>query len=172
MDQLINGPASPFRNLRKFDPLVRLPVALGLAHVLASAHLPRLRAALATAAGLAIAGLALPAYTGGIAVAGAFSQIPPYWVSAANWLNRHAGHQAVLVVPGAPFGQYLWGSPLDDVLQPLTSTDWAERDVSVIGSPGNERLLDAIDQRLAAGDGSAGLTAGARADGRAVRGGP
>jgi arabinofuranan 3-O-arabinosyltransferase len=159
VDQLINGPASPFRNLRKFDPLVRLPVALGLAHLLASAHLPRLRAALATAAGLAIAGLVLPAYTGGIALAGAFSQTPPYWVSAANWLNRHAGHQAVLVVPGAPFGQYLWGSPLDDVLQPLTSADWAERDVSVIGSPGNERLLDAIDQRLAAGDGSVGLTA-------------
>ena len=80
-------------------------------------------------------------------------------MSAANWLNRHAGHQAVLVVPGAPFGQYLWGSPLDDVLQPLTSADWAERDMSIIGSPGNERLLDAIDQRLAAGDGSVGLTA-------------
>jgi arabinofuranan 3-O-arabinosyltransferase len=158
VDQLINGPASPFRNLRKFDPLVRLPVALGLAHVLATAHLPRLRAVLATAAGLAIAGLALPAYTGGIALAGAFSQIPLYWVNAANWLNRHAGHQAVLVVPGAPFGQYLWGSPLDDVLQPLTSADWAERDVSMIGSPGNERLLNAIDQRIAAGDGSAGLT--------------
>jgi len=159
VDQLINGPASPFRNLRKFDPLVRLPVALGLAHLLASAHLPRLRTALATAAGLAVAGLVLPAYTGGIALAGAFSQIPPYWVNAANWLNRHAGHQAVLVVPGAPFARYLWGSPLDDVLQPLTSADWAARDVSVIGSPGNERLLDAIDQRLAAGDGSAGLTA-------------
>jgi arabinofuranan 3-O-arabinosyltransferase len=158
VDQLINGPASPFRNLRKFDPLVRLPVALGLAHLLVNAHLPRLRAALAVAAGLAIAGLVLPAYTGGIALAGAFSQIPPYWVNAANWLNRHAGHQAVLVVPGAPFGQYLWGSPLDDVLQPLTSTDWAARAVSIIGSPGNERLLDAIDQRIAAGDGSAGLT--------------
>ena len=158
VDQLINGPASPFRNLRKFDPLVRLPIALGLAHALATVRLPRPRAVLATAAGLAIGGLALPAYTGGIALAGAFSQIPPYWVNAASWLNRHAGHQPVLVVPGAPFGQYLWGSPLDDVLQPLTSADWAARDVSIIGSPGNERLLDAIDQRLAAGDGSAGLT--------------
>jgi arabinofuranan 3-O-arabinosyltransferase len=158
VDQLINGPASPFRNLRKFDPLVRLPVVLGLAYLLAKARLPRLRAALAIAAGLAIGGLALPAYTGGVALTGAFYQIPPYWVNAANWLNRHAGHQAVLVVPGAPFGQYLWGSPLDDVLQPLTSADWAERDVSVIGSPGNERLLAAIDQRIAAGAGSAGLT--------------
>lgn len=63
----------------------------------------------------------------------------------------------MLVEPGTPFGQYTWGSPLDNVLQPLTSADWAERDVSLIGSPGNERLLAAIDQRIAAGDGSAGM---------------
>ncbi len=158
VDHLINGPASAFRNLRKFDPLIRLPIVLGLAHLLASVRLPRLRAAVAVAVAVAIGGLALPAYVGGLAAAGSFGQIPSYWVNAANWLNRHAGHQAVLVVPGAAFGQYLWGSPLDDVLQPLTTVDWAERDLSYIGSPGNERLLDAIDQRMAAGDGSAGLT--------------
>ncbi len=159
VQHLINGPAAAFRNVRKFDPLIRLPIVLGLAHLLASARLPRARALLAAAAALAIGGLALPVYAGGLEVAGDFRQIPSYWVSAADWLNRHAGHQAVLVVPGAAFGQYLWGSPLDDVLQPLTTADWAERDLSLIGSPGNERLLDAIDQRLAAGDGSAALTA-------------
>ncbi|HEY2307414.1 MAG TPA: alpha-(1-_3)-arabinofuranosyltransferase family protein [Streptosporangiaceae bacterium] len=158
VQHLINGPAAAFRNVRKFDPLIRLPIVLGLAHLLASVRLPRPRALLAAAAALAIGGLALPAYAGGLEVAGAFRQIPPYWVSAANWLNRHAGHQAVLVLPGAAFGQYLWGSPLDDVLQPLTTADWAERDLSLIGSPGNERLLDAIDQRLAAGAGSAAVT--------------
>jgi len=42
---------------------------------------------------------------------------------------------------------------MDDVLASLTNADFAERDLSVIGSPGNERLLDAIDQQLAAGDG-------------------
>ncbi len=158
VQHLINGPAAAFRNVRKFDPLIRLPIVLGLAHLLASVRLPRPRALLAAAAALAIGGLALPAYAGGLEVAGDFRQIPSYWVGAADWLNRHAGHQAVLVVPGAAFGQYLWGSPLDDVLQPLTTADWAERDLSLIGSPGNERLLDAIDQRLAAGDGSAALT--------------
>jgi len=158
VDHLINGPASAFRNLRKFDPMIRLPVALGLAHLLAATRPPRLRAARAVAAALAIGGLALPGYLSGLAGSGSFRQIPSYWVSAATWLNRHAGHQAVLVVPGAAFGQYTWGSPLDDVLQPLSTVDWAERDLSTIGSPGNERLLDAIDQRLAAGAGSTGLT--------------
>jgi arabinofuranan 3-O-arabinosyltransferase len=191
IDHLINGPAAPLRNLWKFDPLIRLPVALGLAHlgrVSQIFSLPRVRWPLAAGRGarlpgpggvarprgtaareprlsgaalgaaLAVAGLAVPAYIGGLAAAGAFPQIPGYWVSAANWLDARAGNQAVLVVPGAPFGQYLWGSPQDDVLQPLTTVDWAERDLAAIGSPGNERLLEAIDQRLAAGDGSAGLT--------------
>lgn len=170
IDHLINGPLSPFRNLRKFDPLIRLPVAAGIAHllagvrlpeqppVLAGVRLPKLRAAVAATAAVAIGGLALPAYTGGVAVSGAFSQIPGYWVNTAHWLNGHAGRQAVLIVPGAPFGQYLWGSPLDEVLQPLTSADWAERNLSTIGSPGNARLLAAIDQRIAAGAGSPGLT--------------
>ena len=157
VDQLINGPASPFRNLRKFDPMIRLPVALGLAHLLASVRLPRLRMAAAWAAGLAIGGLALPAYTGGAELAGATTQIPSYWVTAAAWLDTHAGHQSVLVVPGAPFGQYVWGSPLDDVLEPLMTADWADRNLSTIGSVGNTRLLDAVDRQIAAGDGSAGL---------------
>jgi arabinofuranan 3-O-arabinosyltransferase len=183
VDQLINGAASAFRNLRKFDPLIRLPIALGLAHLIANMQpswLPgagrtapgqpgppaagwlsqpaRLRRVVGIAAALAIGGLALPGYQSGLANPGSFSRIPSYWVSAASWLNHRAGHQAVLVVPGAPFGQYLWGSPLDEVLQPLTTADWAERNLSVIGSPGNERLLDSIDQQLAAGAGSAGLT--------------
>ena len=156
---LINGPAAPFRNLWKFDPMLRLPLALGLAHLLARPF-PRLahRAALATAAAVAFAGVAVPAFATGLAGVGAFSQVPSYWVSAASWLTAHTGRQAVLVEPGAPFGQYLWGSPMDDVLQALTSADYAERSLSVVGSAGNQRLLDTIDQRLAAGDGSAGLT--------------
>lgn len=158
LGDIINGPASAFRNLWKFDPLIRLPVALGLAHLLASTRVRKTRIAVLVAAVAGVGGLALPGYLSGLAAAGSFGQIPSYWVSAADWVTAHAGRQAVLVAPGASFGQYLWGSPMDDVLASLTNADFAERDLSVIGSPGNERLLDAIDQRMAAGDGSAGLT--------------
>jgi arabinofuranan 3-O-arabinosyltransferase len=48
---------------------------------------------------------------------------------------------------------------MDDVLQGLTNVDFAERNLGVVGSAGNERLLDAIDQDFASGAGSAGLTA-------------
>src|SRR5262249_14601008 len=40
---LINGPGAAFRNLWKFDPLLRLPLALGLGHLLAVVTVPRLR---------------------------------------------------------------------------------------------------------------------------------
>jgi arabinofuranan 3-O-arabinosyltransferase len=156
---VINGPASPFRNLWKFDPMVRLPLALGIAHLAAAARRPRARTLLAGAAAVGLAGLAVPAVTTGLASAGSFGQVPAYWMSAAGWLTAHAGNQAVLVEPGAPFGQYIWGSPMDDALQALTKADYAERNLGVVGSVGNERLLDAIDQQFAAGDGSAGLTA-------------
>ncbi len=157
---VINGPASAFRNLWKFDPMIRLPLALGLAHLLTAVRVPRLRLAAVAAAGAGLAGLALPVYLSGVATEGSFSQIPSYWVSTADWLNAHAGpqDQAVLLAPGMPFGQYTWGSPLDDVVEPLTDVDWVERDLSSIGSPGAARLLDAINQRMAAGDGSAAMT--------------
>jgi arabinofuranan 3-O-arabinosyltransferase len=165
LDNLINGAASPLRNLWKFDPMVRLPVALGIAHLLAnrwpatSGRQKGLARALYAVTALAIAGLAVPGYLSGLAAAGSFRAVPPYWTQAADWLNAHAGHQDVLEEPGASFGQYEWGSPLDDVLSPLTSADFAVRDLADIGSPGNQRLLDAIDQQVSAGRGSAGLTA-------------
>jgi len=160
---LINGPASPFRNLWKFDPLVRLPIALGLAHLLAAPWRNKARAAspravLQAVAAVALASLVLPTATTGLASPGSFRQIPSYWVVAGDWLTAHAGNQAVLVEPGAGFSEYTWGSPMDDVLQGLTNVDFAERDLGIVGSAGNERLLDTIDQDFGDGDGSAGLT--------------
>ena len=158
IDHLINGPLAPLRNVRKFDPLVRLPIALGIAQLLATARLPRLRTALRAATAAALALLVLPAVTTGFSQAGDFPRFPAYWVSAVGWLNAHAGNQAVLEVPGARFGEYTWGRPMDDVMEALYAGDWASAQLSAIGSVGNTRLLDAIEQRVDAGDGSPGLT--------------
>jgi arabinofuranan 3-O-arabinosyltransferase len=170
IDSVFNGPLAPLRNLDKFDPLIRLPIALGLASLLAHgrlvrpAWLPRRvwpsrpRLVLAGVCFAAVGALALPVYIGGLSVPGSFSSVPAYWTGAANWLNRYAGNSAVLEEPGARFGQYTWGSPLDDILQPLFVGDWAASQLGVIGSVGNTRLLESIDQQMSAGQGSAGLT--------------
>src|SRR5215475_14558837 len=158
LDTIINGPLAPLRNLDKFDPLVRLPIALGLASLLAGAFQVRRRTVLTATAAGAVGLLVLPVYIGGLSVPGSFASVPRYWVSASGWLNQHAGNSAVLEEPGARFGQYSWGSPLDDILQPLFVGDWASSQLGVIGSVGNTRLLEAIDLRMSAGAGSAGLT--------------
>jgi arabinofuranan 3-O-arabinosyltransferase len=157
IDHAINGPLAPLRNLAKFDPMIRLPIALGLAQLLGSVRLPRMRVLASLAAAVSLAGLALPAYLGGIAAAGDFPAVPSYWTSATSWLNVHAGNQAVLAVPGARFGEYTWGRPMDDVLEAMFTGDWAATQLATIGSVGSTRLLDAVEQQLDAGDGSAGL---------------
>ncbi len=154
---IIDGPLAPMRNVRKFDPLVRLPIAVGLAHILAPLRFPRLRITISALTMAAIAGVALPAFSNGLSSSGDFQQIPQYWLDATHWLNEHAGNQAVLEVPGARFGEYVWGRPLDDVMQPLSTARWAARSVVPQGSVGLTRLLDAIDTRLTDGEGSPGL---------------
>ncbi len=158
LDHLINGPLAPLRNLRKFDPMIRLPIVLGLAHLLASLRFHRIRVAAGVLAAVALAGTAMPAAANGLSAAGDFQAVPSYWVAATNWLNKHAGNQAVLAVPGARFGEYVWGRPMDDVLEAMFSGDWASTQLAAIGSVGNTRLIDAIEQRIEAGQGSAGLT--------------
>ena len=158
VDHVINGPLAPLRNVRKFDPLIRLPLALGLAQLLGSFRFVRVRKAAALVAACGIAGLAIPASMNGLSADGDFPAIPSYWVSATAWLDAHARNQAVLAVPGASFGEYIWGRPMDDVLEAMFAGDWASTQLASIASVGNTRLLDAVEQRIEAGQGSSGLT--------------
>ncbi|MEU8358837.1 alpha-(1-_3)-arabinofuranosyltransferase family protein [Nonomuraea sp. NPDC048882] len=150
---LLDGPLAPLRNLRKFDPLIRLALAFGLAHLLVRARIP-----LRTVAVAAAAALVLPVFNQGLAAPGDFERVPSHWQEAADWLNRNAGDDGVLIVPGAKFGEYVWGRPMDEPLQALTTARWTARQITPPGSVGLTRLLDAIDQRLAAGHGSTGVT--------------
>ncbi|KAB8197529.1 DUF3367 domain-containing protein [Nonomuraea phyllanthi] len=151
---LLDGPLAPLRNLRKFDPLVRLALAFGLAHLLVRARLP-----LRAVSVVAFAALVLPVFNQGLAAPGDFRQVPAYWREAAAWLDANAGDDGVLLVPGAKFGEYVWGRPMDEPLQALTTARWTARQITPPGSVGLTRLLDAIDDRLASGHGSAGVTA-------------
>ncbi|WP_248963534.1 alpha-(1-_3)-arabinofuranosyltransferase domain-containing protein [Sphaerisporangium perillae] len=166
---LLDGPLAPFRNLHKFDALLRLPLALGLAALLTwRPHPIRLGPTLwrpqAFRLGLAavttgLAGLAvLPVATAGITPAGAFTDLPSYWRDAATWLNANTGHGMVLAVPGSKRGEYLWGRPLDEPMQSLLTVRWATHSNVPWGSAGLARLLQAVDERFSNGEGSEGLT--------------
>ncbi|WP_329425775.1 alpha-(1-_3)-arabinofuranosyltransferase [Streptosporangium sp. NBC_01495] len=160
MRALLDGPLSPFRNLHKFNALVRLPLVLGLAALVS--YVGARRAAVripvaATCAGLI--GLTLvPVASAGIAPSGAFSDVPGYWREAAAWLDQRADQGTVLILPGSRRGEYTWGRPIDEPFQPLLrKARWVSNTIVPWGTAGSSRLVDAIDDRFANGQGSAGL---------------
>jgi arabinofuranan 3-O-arabinosyltransferase len=155
---LIDGPLAPFRNLYKFDGLIRLPIALGIAHLLTPAPVRRPRVWPALVALLAVAGVAGSTLSTGLSASGDFRAVPQYWNEATTWLNGHAGQQGVIIVPGSRFAEYLWGRPMDEITESSMRARWAERQLVPAGSPGLTRLLDAIDQRITSGLGSPGLS--------------
>lgn len=150
---LLDGPLAPFRNVQKFAAVVRLPLALGLGHLVATWSRParpaRLaRPAVAPLAVLAIVLALVPAVGGHLVAPGSFAQVPTAWRDAARWLDAHEGTHRTLVLPGSAFGEYTWGRPLDEPLASLLEGDWAIRDLIPLGGNGSTRLLDGIDSAL------------------------
>ncbi len=172
---LLDGALAPLRNVHKFDPLVRLPLVLGLAwlvgalvddlaerrsrpededRVEASVRRVNTRAVLVTAV-VAVLGAALPAAVGRVTPAGGVLAVPDYWTEASAWLDDE--QSTALLVPGSSFGTYVWGTPRDEPLQWFDAADWTVRNAVPLTPAGNIRMLDAIEARFAQGEGSPGL---------------
>ncbi len=169
---LLDGALAPFRNVHKFDLVLRLPLVIGLCALLSTGalrtgiRLPnwnpgslrgQVRRVTILVAVAAILGAAMPALGNRLYPTGAFNKIPTYWSDAATWLDRNAGDERALLVPGARFGDYLWGRPHDEPLQALANSPWGVRDAVPLTPPGTIRLLDAVEARLASGHGSRAL---------------
>jgi arabinofuranan 3-O-arabinosyltransferase len=159
---LLDGPLAAFRNVHKFDPLIRLPLALGLASLptalpfRATVGRGRLVAA-SVVVGAVLLGASGPALQGRLAPAGGFAEVPTYWRQAARWLSEQPGEARALLVPPSNFAEYTWGRPMDEPLDAWSTAPWAVRNAVPLGAPGATRLLDALDLRLASGEGSSGL---------------
>ncbi|MCG7253389.1 DUF3367 domain-containing protein [Corynebacterium hadale] len=134
---LLDGPLAPFRNLHKFDPLVRLPLAIGVGHLLARINRPRAVGVVLTAA-VAVA----PAWSLRLLPDGTWTEISPEWVAAGEWLEEHAAGTRTLVVPSASFARQTWGWTRDEPIQALTSTRFAFRDAVPLADPEAIRGLD------------------------------
>ncbi|MFI9121127.1 alpha-(1-_3)-arabinofuranosyltransferase family protein [Streptomyces bikiniensis] len=164
VQEWLNGPLVPFRNIYKFQTGLALALALGLAH-LAASGLPRPLPARARRLGpvvvavLVLPGLAWPYLNGTILQPGAFRKLPSHWEATADWLAEHAPEDRALVVPATAHGIYTWGSPIDQPLDVLAKSPWAQRDYVPFGTPGNRRALDAVEQALASGGEVPGLAA-------------
>ncbi|KAA1423422.1 DUF3367 domain-containing protein [Mumia zhuanghuii] len=165
IQQALDGVLAPLRNTHKFDLVVRIPLVLGFAHAISSLGSALresdsdrlLRRGIAVLGVSALLGATVPAWTGAIASRGAYESVPGYWQETADWLAQHDSGQRSLLVPAASFGDYLWGRTADDVIQPLAEAPWATRNAIPLAPGGNILTLDAIERRLASGEGSDGL---------------
>ncbi len=169
MQDLLDGPLAAMRNIHKFDPVVRIPVVLGSVHLLAVV-LARVRetddaesarwftraVAVVVAAGVAAA--IAPVWTARVANPGSFVSVPAYWAEAADWVGEQPG-STTLLAPSTRFGDYLWGSTGDDVMQPLASSAWTSRLLVPLTPDGTVRLMDSITNQLASGTAATGLPA-------------
>ncbi|SDE93532.1 arabinofuranan 3-O-arabinosyltransferase [Blastococcus fimeti] len=166
---------APLRNVHKFDPVLRLPLALGAAHLAAvlvraarggpPARSP-LRVARAkqvcsgvvlTAIVLALIGAASPALAGRLTPPTGFADVPSHWQETADFLAAQQPTGRALLVPSSSFGSYEWGRPGDEPLQALAESPWEVRSIIPMTPEAHIRMLDAVEHQLARGEGSAGL---------------
>src|SRR3954468_19530141 len=149
---------APFRNLHKFDVVLRIPLVLGLAHALHEVPkrvkdlgsvvvLRVFRAALV----VAVVALLTPWLYGVIPASDGVSRVPAYWQETADYLAAHDDGSVALELPAAPFGAYTWGNAHDDVLQGLARSPWAVRNVVPLAQPGNVVFLDAVTRMVESG---------------------
>ena len=80
--------------------------------------------------------------------------VPQAWGDAAAYLAAQEGTGSTLVLPGSGFGQQGWGWTIDEPIQGLASTPWAARSQVPLTPGGTIRNLDAIQERIADGQGS------------------
>lgn len=149
--QLFDGPLAAFRNVHKFDPVVRLPLMVGVAAALTPRPSPRTvtdtspRSARLVAAILVTLAATAPAWSGRLLPVGAYTQIPDYWTEAADHIAQSPSR--VLITPPAQFARQSWGWTRDEPLQPLLTergVPWATRDAIPLVNPESIRGLDGL----------------------------
>jgi arabinofuranan 3-O-arabinosyltransferase len=174
----LDAGGAPLRNVHKLEPVIRLPLVLGLAHLLGRVPLPGSvprkvwvhalahpehdkRVAVAVVVLVALVVSTSLAWTGRLTPPGSFTAIPQYWHDAADWLDEHNARGPtpgrVLVVPGSPFATQVWGTSHDEPLQVLGDSPWGVRDSVPLTPAATIRALDSVQRLLAAGRPSDGL---------------
>ncbi|HEX2773287.1 MAG TPA: alpha-(1-_3)-arabinofuranosyltransferase family protein [Micromonosporaceae bacterium] len=156
---LLDGPLAPLRNVHKYEPVLRLPIVLGLAYAASQRiALRRIHVPAAPVVAALLVAAAAPAWLLLLRPGPGWSEVPAYWRQAAGFLAAQDPTARTLVVPGAGFAQNTWGRTVDEPIQPLAEAPWSTRHQIPLGSPGNIRVMDTVEAVLAQGRGSPGLS--------------
>ena len=156
---LLDGPLAAARNVHKLDPFVRLPLALGLG-VLIQRATTRCRAAAAPRARWVAVGVVAalgasmaPFWQGRLGDAAGVPSWPAALAATADAVDARAQVQggSTLVLPSARAATYEWGTSSDEPLTAFAASPIAVRASAPLVHPGAQRLMDEVDERVAAG---------------------
>lgn len=161
---LLNGALAPLRNVHKADPMIRLPLVIGLAgllqHFARSAKVRHryLPAALA----LLVAVAMTPIWQGRVGAQGAYTGIPKQWSQVATAVDAAAltDGGSTMLLPNSRTATYTWGSPTDEPLSALATSPIVTREAAPLGIPASTRILDVADELAASGAPQPSLAAG------------
>ena len=170
VQDLLDGPLAPFRNVHKADLLVRLPVALGVGLV---AHWatrvergagPVVRQVVVTTTVLALVGSLAPLWASRVGDAWATDGVPRAWRDVATEVDDLASADGgtTLVLPGARTADFTWGRVTDEPLSALAESPVLSRAAAPLGHPAATRVLDHLDEMTATGRSQPELAAGLR----------
>lgn len=153
--EALNGFAAPLRNVHKFDPLVRLPIAVGVAYCFKRLRQAERRRATILRLGLIGALVIAPTsiWVGRVGTANPVAEIPAAWDEVAAVIDAEAeiNGGATLVLPNARDAAMQWGTVSDEPLTALAQTGVIHRSAAPLGHPGAVRLLDRFNALLASG---------------------
>lgn len=138
----LDGAGAFMRNLHKFDPLVRIPLSLGV--VVAVHKLATRQMAAAVLVVLVVLTSTAPAWSARLLPTGAYEEVPQYWQDAADFINDNAENTRTLIAPQTSFARQDWGWTRDEPAQPLVETPLAFRDAIPLIPSEAIRGLDGI----------------------------
>ena len=155
--QLLDGPAAAARNVHKLDPLVRLPLAFGVALAASVAcrnqARSRVRALARAGVALAVAASLTTLWVGRAGAANPVAAYPHSLQQTAEAVDADAASRGgvTLVLPSARTASYVWGENTDEPLTAFAASPVAVRASAPLVHPGAQRLMDALDNAVMRG---------------------
>ena len=162
IQNLLDGGFALLRNVSKADPLLRLPLCLGVGAAFAwlaayrVVRRTRIRTGLVVALVVLVFASAQPAIAMNTRTLG-WDHVPDYWSQAAEYLDDAPGEQRAWLVPGSGFGLQGWGWTMDEPFQAVAKTPWVSRSQVPLAPPQTIRILATLEHFLESGAGSPNL---------------
>ena len=152
----MDGSFALLRNVHKIDPVLRLPLAIGVGVALAAALGARRqwwRQLRVGVIGVAVFAMLQPVVALNLRTPG-WDSVPDYWTAAADWLAEAPAPQQAWLVPGSGFAIQTWGWTMDEPFASVGTTPHVTRS-QVPLVPGTTLLMmDQLETFLQTGSGS------------------